>query len=164
VTFATFAARQVMCMRFAALLLLFLLATSAEPADAASRCTLGRLAELPVTMAEELKLPRHPAPPGFYIRGVGGSSTTPQVAVVENFTFAGVQFHRVDFLVGGNELGTGVGLLGQNLLRIADTEFDLANGVIRLFKPKSCGDQNLAYWAASVPVGVVELHCARQQC
>jgi len=178
-----------MCMRYAACLLLLPLAIAAASADAAGRCSLGRLAELPVTMeglrplittqingsdvrlladsgafysmlspgaAAELKLPRHAAPFGFYVRGIGGS-TTPEVAVVEKFTFAGVQFHRAEFLVGGNELGSAVGMLGQNLLRVADVEYDLANGVIRLFKPKDCAEQILAYWAAGEPVEVVEL-------
>lgn len=39
-----------------------------------------------------------------------------------------------------------VGLLGRDFLGLADVEFDLANGKIRLFTPKDCGRQSLAYW------------------
>ncbi len=39
-----------------------------------------------------------------------------------------------------------VGLLGRDFLGLADVEFDLAAGKIRLFTPKDCGRQPLAYW------------------
>jgi tetratricopeptide (TPR) repeat protein len=55
----------------------------------------------------------------------------------------------VEFLVAGSDFGAGaVGLLGQNVLRIADVEYDLANGVMRLVWPKGdCKRTALAYWA-----------------
>ncbi len=40
-----------------------------------------------------------------------------------------------------------MGLLGQNVFRIADVEYDLANGVIRLAQPRDCKNIPLAYWA-----------------
>jgi tetratricopeptide (TPR) repeat protein/predicted aspartyl protease len=84
--------------------------------------------------------------PGLYIRGIGGTS---QVALtsVKTFTIFTVPLHNVDFLVGGNETGRGtVGLLGQNILRLADIEYDLAKGTLILFKPEDCKHADLAYW------------------
>ena len=59
----------------------------------------------------------------------------------------GVPLHQVDFLVGEHEIGGSDGLLGQNLLAVLDTEFDFANGAIRLLKPQGCGEAPLAYWS-----------------
>lgn len=153
-------------------------------------CTLGRLAELPVTMiglrptvpvkidgadarfivdsgafyssitpasAAQFKLHLDPAPYDLRIIGIGGS-TSAQVATVKVFTLASIPLHGVQFVVGGSEVGGGAaGLLGQNILRIADTEYDLANGVVRLWRPKGCGKSNLAYWAKGEDVSVVDI-------
>jgi tetratricopeptide (TPR) repeat protein/predicted aspartyl protease len=84
--------------------------------------------------------------PGLYVQGVGGSAAA-GVAKVKVFTIFGVPVRNVDFIVGGSEPGRGtVGLLGQNLLRIADVEYDLAQGVLSLFKPDNCKHANLIYW------------------
>ena len=40
-------------------------------------------------------------------------------------------------------------MLGQSLFQKHDVEFDLANGVIRLMRPKGCGEAGLAYWATA---------------
>jgi len=80
------------------------------------------------------------------IVGVGGA-TVATVATVSRFTLAGISFQNPQFLVGGSELGGDVaGLLGQNILRAADTEYDLANGTVRLWVPKGCRKTVLAYW------------------
>ncbi|MEO0033440.1 MAG: hypothetical protein RIS94_3198, partial [Pseudomonadota bacterium] len=39
------------------------------------------------------------------------------------------------------------GVIGQNILAFADTEYDLANGTVNLMKTEGCGGTNLAYWA-----------------
>jgi hypothetical protein len=42
----------------------------------------------------------------------------------------------IDFIVGGNEMGSGaMGVIGRNLLNFADTEYDLAHGMIRFVFP-----------------------------
>ena len=71
--------------------------------------------------------------------------------------------HDVDFIVGGNEMGSGtMGLLGRNLLAVTDTEYDLAHGVVRLVFPSDdCEKANMAYWA-SPDTPVSELALARQ--
>lgn len=64
------------------------------------------------------------------------------------------------FVVDQDELGSdAAGVLGQNVLGIADTEYDLSDGVLNLMKPTDCADHALAYWAtaASLPYGVMEI-------
>lgn len=87
-------------------------------------------------------------PFGFQVSGVGGR-TDVKVTNVATFALFNVPLHKFDFLVGGSEPGAGtVGLLGQNILRIADIEYDLAQGVVRIFKTKDCSRKfGLAYWA-----------------
>jgi tetratricopeptide (TPR) repeat protein/predicted aspartyl protease len=82
------------------------------------------------------------------VQGVGGMEHA-QVAWAKSFTLAGMTVADVPFVVAGSGFGgDAVGLLGQNLFRIADVEYDLANGVIRLVRPKDCKGTPLAYWAA----------------
>jgi tetratricopeptide (TPR) repeat protein len=98
--------------------------------------------------AEQFGLPLKPAPIGLMVQGVGGA-TRPSVATVKTFTLAQAPIRDIEFLVLGNDLGDGAaGLLGQNVLRIADLEYDLANGVIRFIRPQDCKNAVLAYWAA----------------
>ena len=98
--------------------------------------------------AAEYSLRTVPGPPGFMLEGIGGAARA-DVTTVKEFTLAGVPVRNVQFIVGGGEVGGGaVGVLGQNVWRLADTEYDLANGVIRLLKPQGCAkDTPLAYWA-----------------
>lgn len=97
--------------------------------------------------AAEHGLPLQPAPYGFMVRGVGGAAEA-QVATVKEFSIAGANVKDLQFLVAGGDFGGGaVGLLGQNVLRIADVEYDLSKGVIRLVKPVGCPKQAMmAYW------------------
>jgi tetratricopeptide (TPR) repeat protein len=95
--------------------------------------------------AAELGLKLTDLPPGYFNRGIGGSFA-PKLTVVDRFTIAGVPVPRVQFLVGGSEVGS-VGLLGQNVLALADTEFDLANGMIKLMRSRGCDKVDLVYWA-----------------
>src|SRR4029077_20937303 len=83
---------------------------------------------------------------------------------VKTFTFANTPFHNVEFIVAGSDVGAGtVGLIGQNILRIGDVEYDLANGLIRLWRPKDCGKSELAYWATDKPYSVVDIYWASVQ-
>lgn len=107
--------------------------------------------------AAALGLKLSSAPPGFYMTGIGGSATV-QVATVKEFTLAGIPLHNVQFLVGGSEVG-GAGLLGQNVLGLADVEYDLAHGAIRLLKPKDCDSKTgLAYWAGTRPFSMIAIN------
>ncbi len=107
--------------------------------------------------AAELKLPLNDAPPGYYVSGIGGSFV-PKIATAKTFSVAGISGHDAEFLVGNNAFGGDIaGILGQNIFRIADVEFDFANGVLRFVKPQHCGDDVLAYWANTQPIAVVRV-------
>ncbi|HEY4971592.1 MAG TPA: retropepsin-like aspartic protease, partial [Steroidobacteraceae bacterium] len=96
--------------------------------------------------AAQFQLRLRPAPYGLRVSGVGGSADT-SLAVVKVFTLAGFPLHDVEFLVGGSEIGGGsIGLMGQNFLEKWDVEYDLARGVVRLFKAEDCKHTLLAYW------------------
>ncbi len=101
--------------------------------------------------AAELGLHLTAAPAGFHLRGIGGEAAEARVGTVKTLTVAGQDFHNVQFLVGGSEVG-GSGLLGQNFLGLADAEYDLAGGVVRLVRSRDCDHANLAYWAKGKPV------------
>lgn len=96
--------------------------------------------------------------PGLYIEGIGGSARV-SVTTVKTFTVFNVPLHNVDFIVGGSEPGRGtVGLLGQNILRIADVEYDLSQGALNLFKPQNCKHVDLVYWTkAGDPYNVMDI-------
>ncbi|MGN6277395.1 MAG: aspartyl protease family protein [Sphingomonas sp.] len=103
-------------------------------------------------VAAEYGFKRRGAPMGLYVSGVGGD-IRPDVTTIDNFRLGPVTLHRVDFLVGGSEVGP-AGLLGQNILGVADVEYDLGNGVVRLMRPDDCRGKNLAYWADGKPSSV----------
>lgn len=95
-------------------------------------------------VAAEYKLKLSPGPSGLTVKGIGGS-TEVQVATVKDFNLVGVDIKNIEFLVGGSDIGS-AGILGQNLLEKFDVEYDLANGVIRLFKSENCEGTVMAYW------------------
>jgi tetratricopeptide (TPR) repeat protein len=71
---------------------------------------------------------------------------------VKSLDISGVALRDIQFIVGGSEVGVG-GLLGQNVLGIADAEYDLGHGSIRLMRSRGCSaNDNLAYWSGQRPV------------
>jgi tetratricopeptide (TPR) repeat protein len=100
-----------------------------------------------------------PAPARMRVRGVGGREERAHAARAAEFDFAGNLLKDWDFLVGGRLASAGIdGMLGQNLLGTLDVEYDLANGVVRLFKARDCGaEANLAYWSAGFTLSRVPL-------
>ncbi|HEU4960287.1 MAG TPA: aspartyl protease family protein [Sphingomonas sp.] len=105
--------------------------------------------------AAEFGFKQHGAPFGLRLSGVGGD-VYPTITKIDAFKLGGITLHDVEFLVGGSEVGP-AGLLGQNILGVADVEYDLANGVVRLMKPDNCRHANLAYWAKDKPVSIEEI-------
>ena len=96
--------------------------------------------------ARELGLNVRAATFGFRVEGVGGQ-TDAGLTTVKAFGIAGATLPNVEFLVAGNALGgETVGLLGRNFLDFADAEYDLANGVIRLWRFRGCGALTPTYW------------------
>ncbi|MBE7218706.1 MAG: aspartyl protease family protein [Caulobacteraceae bacterium] len=170
--------------------LLAAVATLLAAPAAHAGCTLGKIAELPVTMttlepvvpagvngadalfvadsgaffsmitpaaAAQLHLQLRAAPPNLRLSGVGGVAD-PSLTTVKRFKLAGAEIPDIDFLVAGGDTGAAtVGLIGQNVLGMADVEYDLEHGAIRLMRAHGCGRTNLAYWAGAKPYSVVRL-------
>ena len=114
---------------------------------------------LTTAAASEFKLTLHPAPFGYQVRGVGGESRT-WLTEVKIFTIFGAAVPHVEFLVLPNDIGNGeAGILGQNVFRISDVEYDLANGVIRMVRPRDCKNTTLAYWTkgTDTPVSQIDI-------
>lgn len=69
------------------------------------------------------------------------------VARAKTISAPGLDLQNIDFLTDSSGSDPQVdGSLGQNLLGIGDTEFDVHDGVIRLFRSTGCGTAPLAYW------------------
>jgi predicted aspartyl protease/regulator of sirC expression with transglutaminase-like and TPR domain len=100
-------------------------------------------------VARELGLPTQPLPFGFRVNGIGGSSDA-MLATVRHFTLAGTDIPNVEFVVSGSDVGQ-TGLLGQNVLGLADVEYDLPGGMVRLFRPSGCAHASMAYWTEGKP-------------
>ncbi|HET6553564.1 MAG TPA: aspartyl protease family protein [Dyella sp.] len=104
--------------------------------------------------AASLGLKLQPAPFGFRLSGIGGSASVQQ-AHVKAFGILGTTLDNVDFIVGGTDAGTG--LLGANLLDLADLEMDLSHGKLTLFKAEHCDNASLAYWAKDGKYNVADI-------
>lgn len=84
----------------------------------------------------------------YYVRGAGGDADL-KSATIDTFTLADLPFRRMQIAVAQ---GAGDGLLGQNILGVADVEYDLGEGLVRIFETPGCGGgDNLAYWAKTNP-------------
>lgn len=107
--------------------------------------------------ALEYGLSIHDVAPGVTMRlnGIGGS-TSMGAATAKSFTVAGQTIPNVDFAVGGSDTGF-AGLFGQNILGIADVEYDLSHGAVRLMKGQGCRNAGMAYWAGTKPATMVEI-------
>jgi tetratricopeptide (TPR) repeat protein/predicted aspartyl protease len=111
--------------------------------------------------AAHYKLPLQRVPYDIYLTGIGGSVET-HMTTIKQFTLAGVQIANVQFLVGGNDFGSGAaGTIGQMLFSRHDVEYDLANGLIRLINPQDCRNATLAYWAQPGQWHVVDIEDVR---
>ncbi|HEY4211280.1 MAG TPA: aspartyl protease family protein [Steroidobacteraceae bacterium] len=98
-------------------------------------------------LAKEMNLKLEPLPPNMRVMAIGGTVEM-SVTRVKQFTLGTIPLPNVQFLVGGTDVGTG-GIMGQNVLQIADDEYDFANGVFRIIKPQHCSKAILAYWASA---------------
>lgn len=100
---------------------------------------------------------------GLLVEGVGGT-TFAWITTVKTFTIFGADLPRIPFYVFGNDVGGGaVGVLGQNVFRLGDVDYDLANGMISLLRTHGdCKKTSLAYWAnsAGVPYSEIDIDFA----
>jgi tetratricopeptide (TPR) repeat protein len=107
-----------------------------------------------------VKLKAKQIPGGLRVTGIGGSEYAHEVTV-GSFSLTGFgngPLSDVRFVVTGPGHYPAVdGLIGQNILARAGAEYDLANGVVRLFHTTDCENYSMAYWAGSAPVSVMEL-------
>ncbi len=89
------------------------------------------------------------------VRGVNGAVDA-AVKVADDFTVLKHTFKNIEFVTAESQFGSGTGgVLGQNFLNIWETEFDLADGAIRLFKADGCQNAALAYWSTTTPYSVI---------
>ncbi len=96
--------------------------------------------------AYNLRLPHSDPSFQLVVKGLEGTDK-PWLTSVKRFRLAGQDIANVNFVVAGHQATPeAIGYLGQNVLGVADTEYDLANGIIRLMSAKGCGGANLAYW------------------
>ncbi len=107
--------------------------------------------------ASSLGLKLQSTPFGFRMGGIGGTANTQQ-AHVKEFGILDTTFKNVDFMVGGTDVGNG--LLGANLLDLADLEIDLAHGKLTLFNADHCNKLALAYWSKDGKYNVAEIEPA----
>jgi tetratricopeptide (TPR) repeat protein/predicted aspartyl protease len=110
---------------------------------------------IPRASAAEFGLKVTAAPPWFRLKGIGGD-TSAGIAETDAFSLAGIRLPKVGFIVGGSDMGS-AGLLGQDILGMADVEYDLPHGAVRLMKTNGCGRSDLAYWAGDKPYTMLEL-------
>lgn len=84
----------------------------------------------------------------FY--GAGGADEA-GVVLVQELGLAGGTAHNVSLYAAGrgNSFANSAGILGEDVLSKWDLEFDLSAGKIRLFNPKNCEGDQVAYWATS---------------
>jgi tetratricopeptide (TPR) repeat protein/predicted aspartyl protease len=106
--------------------------------------------------AQELHLRKAAAPFGFTVQGVGGD-VMPEIATVHAFGIQKHTVHDVEFMVGGSELSPAVGVIGQNVLGIADVEYDFAHGMMRLVETEGCWRDSMAYWANDKPFSTISI-------
>lgn len=103
--------------------------------------------------ADALKL-RRDLLPGGHLSGLGGD-TRAELATVSSLGILGTSIRDVQFLVGGSD--TGLGIIGANLLDLADLDIDLAQGKLHLMTSSGCGKRAFAYWAQDGNYQVADL-------
>lgn len=96
-----------------------------------------------------------PLPTYFRVTGIGGDSSAAFITA-KDFALGGIALPKVDFVVAGSDTGT-AGLLGQNILGLADVEYDFPHGAVRIMKTTGCAKTSLAYWAGDKPYTMVQL-------
>jgi predicted aspartyl protease len=78
--------------------------------------------------------------------GIGGGGTI-NLVVLDSFELSGVKVKGMRMAVVGHGGSPAfAGILGRDVLDHYDLEFDLADKAVRLWTPKDCGRQSLAYW------------------
>ncbi len=97
--------------------------------------------------AERLGLPMREAV-RVHMYGVGGEAKT-FAAIAKRFQMGSFVGDQIDFAVIGTmtDARRAPLVLGDDFFSHFTTEFDLANGVIRLFRPEDCQPAQVLYWS-----------------
>jgi len=108
-------------------------------------------------VADELQLPTRSGQ-GLRLSTLGGHLRA-RISTVRQLQLGQGTVADVEFIHGLNEVGGGaVGVVGRNVLGVADTEYDLGHGRVRVIRSApDCRDDQLAYWAADEPVDELPL-------
>jgi predicted aspartyl protease len=108
--------------------------------------------------ARQLDLPLKPAT-AFHLFGVGGEARVLATEVkhlqIGAFSFKDMSLAVVGGSPGIGKQGTAL-VLGEDFFSRFVTEFDLAHGAIRLFKPEGCKPEQLVYWGAAYSLAELE--------
>ncbi len=103
------------------------------------------LSLLTKSAAKRLEIPSTPTT--RIVSGMGGGTSRMSLALVEDLRIGDFAAKELRVWVAGEQPIYGVDfVLGQDLLKNVDIEFDYANGAIRLYQPVDCKFSNLAYW------------------
>ncbi len=108
--------------------------------------------------ARKLKLPLGPRLDDLEVK-TNGLDQDYRTARVSRFKTGTLAFRDIELLVADLDLGLSLqGVLGRDLLAIADTEYDLALGTVRMVRPKGqCDQTSLVHWADGQPITVAPL-------
>jgi predicted aspartyl protease len=86
----------------------------------------------------------------------GDGDRRPPVVSVKSFTLANANLGRADFILTDG-VAQSEGTLGQNVLSMADVEYDLPHNTVRLMKAPRCTDINFAYWHGDQSYSVLDI-------
>ena len=91
--------------------------------------------------------------PNHYVIGVGGREQARRITT-KTFEVGRLRLSGHQFVVLSRMGGDGI--LGQNVLRATDAEFDLANGTLRFIRRENCGRAAPVYWSDAFTVIDIE--------
>jgi clan AA aspartic protease (TIGR02281 family) len=97
---------------------------------------------------------------GMHMYGVGGEARV-LATQVKRLQIGGFSFKDMNLMVIGADGGSrdtwnATLVLGEDFFSKFATEFDLANGVIRLLRPEDCKPEQLAYWGKSYSMAEID--------
>lgn len=110
------------------------------------------------TAAARLGVKSRTGPNKVMVGGMGGQEEM-GVGKASEIHLGDIPVKNVDFLIGGRNFeGSIDGLLGQNMLGGVEVEYDLANGVLRLFRATDCKPEDvIAYWATQTAPNILTI-------
>jgi predicted aspartyl protease len=86
--------------------------------------------------------------PGAHMYGIGGESVV-EAAYVKELKFGNFTAKNWNLFVAGDTHGSFDMVLGQDFFSKHVVEFDLQHHAVRLFQPRGCRTEQLAYWSTT---------------